>query len=123
MNRIETQDSLEPRIDRRFWFGPPAVVDTGAERLALRRIQIVHDTSDLVEVEVSFLNKPAIHRKVTATRRLSCQVGGNNQKLLRTTRVRGFSTWDGTKASAPIVCRDITFAAYHGARQRVAQSH
>ena len=69
MNRNETQDSLEPRIDRRFWFGPPAVVDTGAERFALRRIQIVHDTPDVVDVEVSFLNKPAIHRQVTETRR------------------------------------------------------
>ena len=80
MNRNETQDSWEPRIDRRFWFGPPAVIDTGAERFALRRIQIAHDTPDVVDVEVSFLNKPAIHRKVTETRRLSCQVGGKETR-------------------------------------------
>ena len=76
MNHNASEESLEPRIDRRFWFGPPAVVDTGAERFALRRIQIVQDTPDLVDVEVSFLNKPAIHRKVTETRQLSCLVSG-----------------------------------------------
>lgn len=76
MNHKAAEDSSEPRIDRRFWFGPPAVVDTGAKRSALRRIQIVQDTPNLVDVDVSFLNKPAVHRKVTKTRQFSCLVGG-----------------------------------------------
>ena len=64
-----TNDQGEPRIDRRFWFGGPAVVDTGSERLALRRIQIINDTPDQVDIRVSFLNKPAITRKVGETSR------------------------------------------------------
>lgn len=56
-----------PRIDRRFWFGGPAVVDTGSQRLALRRIQIINDTPDQVDIRVSFLNSPAITRHVTET--------------------------------------------------------
>lgn len=63
------------------------MVDTGAERFALRRLQIVYDTPNLVDVEVSFLNKPAVHRKVTETRQLSCLVGGKSTGSYRGRRV------------------------------------
>ena len=66
---MNSSESNEPRIDRRFWFGGTAIVDTGRERLPLRNIRILQDGADTVTIQVAFLNQQAITRQVTETSR------------------------------------------------------